>query len=268
MEWPYVHDWLPVESKERVVLGAVARRDDWMDGAEFARARLGFAPDARQAEVLRSESKRGILNCSRQWGKSTVAAAMAVRRAATRARVVVLVASPSRRQSGELLLKARGMAERAGMPVRGGGAGAESIRFPNGSRIVALPGRAGTIRGYAASLLLLDEAAYMEDRMYEALRPMIAATQGDIWMMSTPNGKQGFFYRTWAFGGDRWQRVLGPATECAHLDRGFLEEERDVLGPIRFPQEYLCEFTEVEGAMFDRTMIQRSLDPGLKALRF
>jgi len=36
---------------------------------EFVR-RVGFEPDERQAEVLRSGANRGILNCSRLWGKS------------------------------------------------------------------------------------------------------------------------------------------------------------------------------------------------------
>jgi hypothetical protein len=49
-----------------------------IDEVEFARTRLGFRPDERQAEVLRSTAKRGILNCSRQWGKSTVTVAKAL----------------------------------------------------------------------------------------------------------------------------------------------------------------------------------------------
>jgi hypothetical protein len=36
-----------------------------VDLVDFARERLGFEPDERQAEVLRSEAKRGILNCAR-----------------------------------------------------------------------------------------------------------------------------------------------------------------------------------------------------------
>jgi len=41
------------------------------DPVEFAREYLGFEPDARQAEVLRCKGRRVLLNCSRQWGKST-----------------------------------------------------------------------------------------------------------------------------------------------------------------------------------------------------
>src|SRR5512140_1969507 len=68
--------------------------------------RMGFVPDAWQARVLKSGARQGILNCSRQCGKSTVTAVMAVERAYTVAESLTLVVSPSARQSGEFLRKA------------------------------------------------------------------------------------------------------------------------------------------------------------------
>ena len=90
---------------------------------EFAREQLGFEPDERQA-VLASEAKRGILNCTRQWGKSTVAATKAIHRALTRAESLVIVASPTERQSAEFLRKAAGLTARLG--IRPGGDGKNS----------------------------------------------------------------------------------------------------------------------------------------------
>ena len=78
------------------------------DPVEFARERLGFEPDEAQAAVLRSGARRLVLNCTRQWGKSTLTAAKAVHRAWTEAGSTVLVTSPSERQSAELVRKARG----------------------------------------------------------------------------------------------------------------------------------------------------------------
>jgi hypothetical protein len=46
-------------------------------------------------------------------------------------------------------------------------------------------------------LILIDEAARVDDAMYKALRPMLAVGQGDLWLMSTPYGKRGFFYECW-----------------------------------------------------------------------
>src|SRR3982750_1663603 len=74
---------------------------------EFARKRLGFEPDATQARVLGANAHRGILCCSRQWGKSTVTAVLAVHRGLTHPKSLTLVSTPGLRQSGEFVAKGR-----------------------------------------------------------------------------------------------------------------------------------------------------------------
>lgn len=227
----------------------------------FARERLGIKLDERQAEVLGSTAKRGILNCTRQWGKSTVAAAKAVHRAYTQEKALILVASPSERQSAEFLRKATGLVRKLGVSPRGDGDNGISLLFPNGSRIVGLPGSEGTVRGFSAvSLLLIDEAARVEDAMYRALRPMLAVGQGDLWLMSTPWGKRGFFYENWEHGGTGWLRVSVPATKCPRIPREFLEEERTQIGDLWFRQEYLCEFVDGGSGVFGRELVESALD--------
>ena len=234
---------------------------------EFVRNRLGIEPDEQQTAVLISEAKRGILNCSRQWGKSTIAAAKAVHRAYTRERQLVLVASPSRRQSAELLRKAAGMVRKLGIRPRGDGDNEPSIVFPNGSRIVGLPGSEGTVRGFSAvSLLLIDEAARVDDAMYKALRPMLAVGGGELWMMSTPWGKRGFFYESWTHGRENWARVSVPASECPRIPREFLEEERAEMGALWFQQEYMCEFVDNGAGVFDRDLVEGALDGQIRPM--
>ena len=108
------------------------------DAVAFAREKLGFNPDEKQMAMLRG-GKRGILNCSRQWGKSTVAAAKAVHRAYSEAGSLTLLLTPSGRQSGEFIRKAKKFVRRLGIPVKGDGDNKASIAFPSGSRIVGLP---------------------------------------------------------------------------------------------------------------------------------
>jgi hypothetical protein len=234
---------------------------------EFARKRLQFEPDERQIEVLRSGAKRGILNCTRQWGKSTLGAAMAVHRAFTRKGCTVLVASPSGRQSGELLLKAEDMLEMLGIPAKGDGNNERSLELPNGSRIVGLPEKPGNVRGFSAvSLLLIDEAAQVTDLMYKALRPMLAVSDGDLWLMSTPYGKSGFFYDSWEHGGAGWQRFSVKGTECPRIPAAYLEEERRELGAIWFQQEYMGEFIDNGSAVFGRDLVEAALDESVEPL--
>ena len=108
--------------------------------SEWVERKLEFRPDAAQARLLDSVSKRVLLNCTRQWGKSTVTAAKAVYPACTRAESLTLVVSPSGRQSGEFVRKAAGFARKMGQRVKGDGDNEISLAFGNGSRIVGLPG--------------------------------------------------------------------------------------------------------------------------------
>jgi hypothetical protein len=253
--------------EEGTKAGRLVRRAEVLEIGEFVRKRLGIEPDEKQMEVLRSGAKRGILNCSRQWGKSTIAAAKAVHRAYTEPGKLVLVASPSGRQSAEFVRKAAGMMGRLGIRRKGDGDNACSLTFPNGSRIVGLPGGEATARGFSAvSMLLIDEAARVDDHLYKALRPMLAVGDGDLWLMSTPWGKRGFFYECWEYGGEKWHRVSVPATECKRIGKAFLEEERAEMGAMWFEQEYLCGFVDAGGGVFDRELVEGALDEGILPL--
>ena len=239
---------------------------DW-DGTRFATERLDFRPDAKQRIVLDERIRRGLLNCSRQWGKSTVTAAKAVYRAYTRPESLVVVVSPGERQSAEFLRKAVGFARKLRIRERGDGDNKISLLFPDGSRIVGLPGVADTVRGFSAvSLMLIDEAARVRDDVYNAVLPMLAVGDGDLWLMSTPCGQRGFFYEEWANGGDGWARVSVPATECSRISPRFLEEQRASIGDRWFRQEYGCEFVGEEGSVFDMDMVRQAIDPDLKAI--
>jgi len=226
---------------------------------EFFTERLGMEPEERQVEVLRCAGKRVIVNCSRQWGKSTLAAGKALHRAVAEPGCLVLVASPTERQSAEFLRKVKALAVQARERVSGDGDNRISLRLGNGSRIVGLPGTEGTVRGFSAvSLLIIDEASRVSDVMYQALRPMLAVSEGDLWMLSTPMGKRGFFYETWAHG-EGWERFETPATACLRISAAFLEEERRVLGVDWFRQEYLCESEDTVSGVFARELVESAI---------
>lgn len=229
--------------------------------AGWVRRNLGFKPDATQARVLEAHARRGLLNCCRQWGKSTLGAAMSVHHAFTKPDSLTLVISPSARQSGEFVRKAARFLEKLAIQPKGDGDNEMSLLLPNRSRIVGLPGNEVTVRGFSSvSLMLIDEAARVTDDMYHAVRPMLAVSRGRLWLLSTPHGKHGFFYETWKNGGRSWLRIAVPATECPRISRAFLREERAILGEHSFRQEYLCEFGDNHGHVFDRDVVARSIE--------
>ena len=234
------------------------------DPVELARE-AGFAPDERQAEVLRAMAdpavKQGILNCTRQWGKSTTAAAGAVFRVVSRAGCLVVVASASEVQAARLVGTAREMLEKLGIPVRRDGIHQISVLLPNGSRIVGVPRNEATVRGLAAvSLLLIDEAAKVPDSMYHAVRPMVAVSRGDVWLMSTPWGAFGFFYEAWMHGGPAWKRFSVKATECARIPVEWLEQERSQMTRWAFQREFMAEFVRDDLSAFDAELVEAAMD--------
>lgn len=176
-----------------------------LDPVAFARDRLTFNPDAWQTRLLRSSSKRVILNCSRQSGKSTTTAVVACHTAIYKPGSLTLLVSKSLRQSSELFAKVSGFLSRipeAKLTTNN----KLSCELANGSRIISLPGDGDSIRGFSAvTLLIEDEAAFVEDALYMAVRPMLAVSGGRLILMSTPHGKRGHFYDAgiqWAKNGN------------------------------------------------------------------
>ena len=239
---------------------------DAVDPVGWARRTLGFTPDAQQQSILTSSNKRILLNCSRQWGKSTVTAAKAVHRAWELPEQLIVAMSPSARQTGELLRKMEDFLRKCGVKVKGDGSNEQSILLPNGSRIVGLPGGEGTIRGFSSvNLLIVDEAARVADESYRAARPMLAVANGDLLLLSTPFGKRGFFYEEWV-GQSDWQRMTVRAEDCPRIPASFLADERRSLGDLWFRQEYCCEFIDNETQLFGRDTINRALDKDIEPL--
>src|SRR5437667_7266011 len=144
-----------------------------LDPVAFARERLNFQPDPKQALLLASRPKQVILNCSRQWGKSTLTAAQAVFTAWHEPESLILVMSPTERQSGELVRKAGTFLSRLSVRPRGDGGNKISLLLPNGSRIVGLPGNEAGDRGFSGvGLLLVDEASRVDEDLYLAMLPV------------------------------------------------------------------------------------------------
>ncbi|MBL8176541.1 MAG: terminase family protein [Bryobacterales bacterium] len=226
---------------------------------EFLTLHLGIEPDPKQAELLRNDPHRCILNCSRQWGKSTITAAKAVHKACTQPGSLTIVLSPSARQSGEFVMKARYFLSTLGLSAASDGHNEISLALRNGSRIVGLPSNEGKIRGFSSvALLLIDEAARVQDSLYQAVRPMLAASDGQLWLMSTPAGRTGFFFREWSSHAADWLRFSIPASDCPRIGKRFLDEERRALPAQTFRQEYCCEFLDPEDAVFPTQLLEQA----------
>ena len=211
----------------------------------WAAERLDFHADPFQQQILDTPTPRLALCCSRQSGKSTVAAVKGLHFAAANPGSLILFAAPSSRQAVELLRKFRGFAERLlNGRVKSDPAFQDSILLPNGSRIIALPQSPATIRGFSApALIIVDEAGFVEDEMFRALSPMLAVSNGQRWYLSTANGCTGEFHRVFTGDDQLWTRFKLTADQCPRISAEFLAGERLALGQQDFDREYMCVFS-------------------------
>lgn len=105
-------------------------------------------------------SRKRLLLCCRQSGKSTITAMVAVHQAIYLGPSLVLLISPSQRQSGELFRKCRTFWSQLPDAPAALNENQSTLDLSNGSRIISLPGSEATTRGYsAADLVIVDEAS-------------------------------------------------------------------------------------------------------------
>jgi hypothetical protein len=229
-------------------------------------AACGWPPDPWQQAVLRSTAPRQLLLASRQAGKSVTTACLAFHQALYHAGSLILLLSPSLRQSQELFKKVQECYRALGHPPPLQAESALRYELSNGSRIVALPGTESNIRGYSSvDVLVVDEAARVSDDLYYAVRPMLAVSQGRMICLSTPWGKRGFFHKAWTEGED-WERIKITAAACPRISAAFLAEERRSLPALWFASEYLCQFVDTVDQVFGYEDVQRAVSPAIAPL--
>ena len=126
--------------------------------------------------------------------------------------------------------------------------GGESIIFLRGWENIE------TLRGQAFDLLIIDEVAMMRDfwmNWQEILRPTLTDRKGEAIFVSTPKGFNHFYelynkeledtdFKSFHF--TSYDNPFLPAEE--------LEIARKQLTPTRFEQEYMANFTKVEGLVY------------------
>jgi hypothetical protein len=220
-----------------------------LDPARLLSAR-GLQPDPWQREFLLAPDRQVLLNCSRQSGKSTVVAALALHTLLFRPKSLVLLLSPSLRQSVEIFRKVLEGYDALGRPLQNLRRTTLQLELANGSRVVSLPGREHTLRSFSGvNLLVLDEAARIPDILYRSVRPMLAVSRGRLIALSTPFGQRGWFFDEWQ-GTGPWKKVRITWHDCPRIAPDFIDEERRALGEPWVRQEYECEFTALEGLVY------------------
>ncbi len=217
--------------------------------------------DKWQLEVLDTKGNI-VLRSGRQSGKSTVISVLAGEFAAHHKNKTVLVVASVERQAHELFTKILAYMEehykswiRKGLkrPTK------SKMELNNGTKILCLPtGLSGSgIRGYTVDLLIVDEAAFIDDAVFNSISPMIATRIKEgarMVLLSTPFGKENYFFR--CFQDPSFTKFHISSEDCERIDKGFLEREKERMTKISYAQEYLGEFAEGQMQFFADELIK------------
>lgn len=153
----------------------------------------------------------------------------------------------------------------------------DSIKFENGSRIIARATTPTAARGLTVNLLYLDEFAFVDvnkqEEFWSAVSPTLAAVNGSCIITSTPNTETDLFASIW-FGSTKFELPDGTkldhdgvgvngfkhlkVTWDKHPDRDeeWAAQEREKVSDAIFEREHNCEFLTYEETLVDVLKLQ------------
>lgn len=215
--------------------------------------------DDWQKKFIETEGNCFLL-CGRQVGKTAATSVKFGKRAATMPNRAILMIAFTERQAYSLFFKTL-MYLMAVYPtmIKSGRykPTKHEIYLKNGSHISCYAAGAEGLglRGLTLTDLVIDECAAMSDEIKTATFPMLSVTGGSIDLLSTPRGKQGFFYETSMR--EDFTKFYVSAEDCPRHNKEFLESEKKSMSKLQYAQEYLAVFLDELKRVFSPEWIDR-----------
>jgi len=130
-----------------------------------------------------------------------------------------------------------------------------SLRLKNGSKIQAKSSNADAARSEAVSLLVIDEAAFIDniEETFAAAQQTLA-TGGQCMALSTPNGIGNWFHQTWEkaeTGENSFLPIRLPWTVHPERNDEWRQQQNRDLGPRMAGQECDCDFLSSGDTVFE-----------------
>lgn len=216
------------------------------------RGRILFNLYPFQERVLKSfaNEEYAIINKSRQLGISTLVAMYALWMMLFNKDKTILVIATKQETAKNMVTKVKYMYDNLPSWLKGNKSPLEnnalSLKLANGSLIVATSAASDAGRSYAVSLLIIDEAAFIEgiDRIYTSIMPTLATGGGCI-ALSSPNGVGNWFHKMFTnaeSGQNSFLPITLPWDVHPERNEAWFEKEAANMSPRELAQEYCCDF--------------------------
>jgi hypothetical protein len=224
------------------------------------RGRILFHLYPFQEKVLGTflQNNYNVINKSRQLGISTLVAGYALWMMLFNKDKTILCIATRQSTAANMVEKVQFMYDSLPSWIKGNKPPTNnklSLKLTNGSQIIATSASGHAARSYAVSLLIIDEAAFIEDieKVYTAAKPTIAAGGGCI-ALSSPNGMGNWFHRMWTkaeMGEGDFVPVLLPWQVHPERDDAWFKKESTNMTPREIAQEYECDFLGSGNSVID-----------------
>ena len=135
-----------------------------------------------------------------------------------------------------------------------------SLRYANGSQIKATSAAGDAGRSEALSLLVFDEAAFIDkiEEIWVSAQSTLS-TGGSAIILSTPNGVGNFFHKTWVGseeGTNGFNNIRLHWSVHPERDQDWRDEQETLLGPKGAAQECDCDFVSSGDSVIDPQLLQ------------
>ena len=214
-----------------------------------------FTPHKGQKQVIdnfsNSGHKFGICTTSRQWGKSLLGQNLLLYWLLGKPNQKGAWISPIYNQGKKVFQE---LTDASNPIISSANKSELSIKFQNGSTLQFLSSeRPDSVRGFSFNYLVVDEAAYVNERGFEtAILPTLTTIGKKCLIISTPKSKN-WFYKYYLKGLDdntEYISFRGQSTDNPYIDQLFIAEQRKSLPDDIFRQEYMAEFTDAGSEVF------------------
>jgi len=134
-----------------------------------------------------------------------------------------------------------------------------SLRYSNGSQIKATSAAGDAGRSEALSLLVFDEAAFIDkiEEIWISAQSTLS-TGGNAIILSTPNGVGNFFHKTWVGsedGTNTFNNIRLHWSVHPERDQTWRDEQEVLLGPKGAAQECDCDFVSSGDTVIDPQLL-------------
>lgn len=219
---------------------------------------IGIKPTPKQDTIIKGikgDAKYHVVSIGRQTGKSLLAMNLVLWWGVNNDNVKILWVSPVYSQTNKVQKELFNAIMDTGL-VKSCNYTESIIVLKNGSEILFRSAeRYDNIRGYTIDYCIIDEAAFIKEEAWnEAIKPTLLVRGKKVLFLSTPKGKN-WFYKLYQMGLSEdypdYKSYKGTSYDNPYANKDEIEDSRKTLPENVFKQEYLAEFIDNGGEVFN-----------------